>query len=415
MWSLLLILGAVLLQLYVTVEAASAFNCRSSLISDEWRQMVLDFVNKKRTRLASGGQVDKKGIALPYATDMNKLNWDCNLEQIAFEEIANGCADSKQATYAKTQAPFKSNAKCEITATTKQILNGWWNEVRNVDMNKNSQYVASSEDFAQMANAATKAFACTYNSCGSKGTMLCLYDQKAATNPAGPLYTTNADKAKICDTCAKTCVESLCPQTTTPVEIPPPCANDKLTPDGNKAAIWMHNYYRRLLATGWAKDGKGYAPPAKKMLELTYDCTGAAAGVAAKTYAAIEGCPTTDPQPMGGYSMNFRRLNDYTLSDKDALVQAITDWWSPLKNADLDTNLEFTDGSPLTSFANMAYEVTSKFACSVKNCPNIGKTLVMCQYNPPITDGEKIYEPGKVCSGCRNLGKKCSDPQGLCV
>ncbi|KIH44600.1 hypothetical protein ANCDUO_25374, partial [Ancylostoma duodenale] len=156
----------------------------------------------------------------------------------------------------------------------------------------------------------------------------------------------------------------------------------------------------RLLATGWAKDSKGYASPAKKMLELTYDCTGAAAGVAAKTYAAIEGCPTTDPQPMGGYSMNFRRLKDYTLSDKDALVQAITDWWSPLKNADLDTNLEFTDGSPLTSFANMAYEVTSKFACSVKNCPNIGKTLVMCQYNPPITDGEKIYEPGKRNHGC---------------
>ncbi|RCN35893.1 hypothetical protein ANCCAN_18227 [Ancylostoma caninum] len=283
-------------------------------------------------------------------------------------------------------------------------------------MNQNSQYVAPSQDFAQMANAATKAFACSYNSCGSKGTMLCLYDQKAATNPAGPLYAPGADKTDICNTCAQTCVESLCPQTTTPVVIPPTCANDQLTLEANKAATWIHNYYRRLLATGWAKDGKsGYAQPAKKMLELTYDCTGGPAGVAAETYAAIENCPTTDPQPTAGYSMNFKRLKNYTISDTGALEEAIKEWWSPLEKIGLGTNLEFTNGSPLTSFANMAYEETTKFACSAKNCPKIGETLVMCQYNPLITDGEMIYEPGKVCSGCRKLGKKCSDPQGLCV
>ncbi|KIH57491.1 hypothetical protein ANCDUO_12317, partial [Ancylostoma duodenale] len=214
----------------------------------------------------------------------------------------------------------------------------------------------------------------------------------AATNPAGALYTVGADKTKICDTCAKTCVESLCPQTTTPEDY-------------------------------WQRDGQRMEKACtlslrKKMLELTYDCKsagGGAASVAAKTYEAIKGCPTTDPQPTGGYSMNFKRLKNYTLSDKGALEEAIKEWWSPLEKIGLGTNLEFTDGSPLTSFANMAYEETSKFACSVKNCPNIGKTLVMCQYNPPITGGDNIYEPGKVCSGCRNLGKQCSDPQGLCV
>ncbi|EYB94279.1 hypothetical protein Y032_0173g397 [Ancylostoma ceylanicum] len=418
MWSLLLTLGAVFLQLHINVEATAAFHCRNSLISDEWREMVLHYVNDKRKRLASGGQVDSTGTALKYAKDMNRLNWDCNLEHIAFQEIAKDCANSQQAQYGKTQAEFKSNAKCEINAATKQILKNWWDEVKKVDMQGDTNYVALSENFAEMANAVTKAFACTYNTCGSKGTLLCLYDQKAATNPAGALYQGDADKANICQACAD-CVDSLCPQTTTPVEITPSCTDDKMTEDGNKAAQWLHSYYRRLLATGWAKDGKSaYAKPAKKMLELTYDCTAAGGGAqsaAAQTYAAIENCPTADPAPIAGYSMNFKRLKNFTISDTGALEEAITDWWGPLEKIGLGSNLEFSDGSPLTSFANIAFDQTTKFACSVKNCPKIGETLVMCHYNPPITDGEYIYEAGKVCSGCGKLNKKCSSPPGLCI
>ncbi|KAL6724606.1 hypothetical protein Aduo_019479 [Ancylostoma duodenale] len=49
-----------------------------------------------------------------------------------------------------------------------------------------------------------------------------------------------------------------------------------------------------------------------------------------------------------------------------------------------------------------------------QNCKNDGQTRVACQYSPAMQNGEKIYETGKVCSGCKNLGMKCLSPEGLC-
>ncbi|KAL6724601.1 hypothetical protein Aduo_019474 [Ancylostoma duodenale] len=83
MWNILLILVVVVPNTIVTVEGTTAFNCRNSLISDEWRQFVLDQVNAYRRSLARGEVLDVNNRPLPMAKNMSKLNWDCNLGEIA--------------------------------------------------------------------------------------------------------------------------------------------------------------------------------------------------------------------------------------------------------------------------------------------------------------------------------------------
>ncbi|EPB78699.1 hypothetical protein ANCCEY_02218 [Ancylostoma ceylanicum] len=141
---------------------------------------------------------------------------------------------------------------------------------------------------------------------------------------------------------------------------------------------------KKLLASGWAKDKKsesGYAPTAKKMLALTYDCDPAGNNGAKETYALIDSCPRKDPQPTNGYSLNFLRLKNYTVSEQDALKHAIKTWWGELEKTGLGSDTTFKENSGITSFANMAHDETDKVACAVKNCKQNGDTLVACQYS----------------------------------
>ncbi|KIH58294.1 hypothetical protein ANCDUO_11502 [Ancylostoma duodenale] len=312
MWGILLLLSAVFPKIFVPVKGTTAFNCRNSLLSDEWRQYVIDELNAYRRSLALGEVYDKTKNYLPMAKNMNEL----------------------------------------------------------------------------MANATITAFACTYDFCNNmpKGIMVCVSDNTTPNPVNFMLYEKASDKQEICSACKDNCTKYLCPQPHTPVTLPTTCSDDKLTQDSNNAALWMHNYYRKLLASGWAKDKKSkssYALPAKQMVALEYDCAKGTENGAKKTYELIKNCPSTTPPPTRGYSSNFLSLSNITVPEQDALE-------------------------------HMAYEKVSKVACAVKNCSASGKTLVACQYNSVINAGDKIYEPGKVCSGCKGLNKKCSNPAGLC-
>ncbi|RCN40675.1 hypothetical protein ANCCAN_13378 [Ancylostoma caninum] len=264
-------------------------------------------------------------------------------------------------------SPYQSIAvrfekkNCNITSQAKVALYAWWSLIKYVVVNypnnaNGSPSVPAAPQFIRMATGNTTAFACTYDFCDSmpKGIMACIF-------------------------------------------------NDI-----------------KLLASGWAKDPKaksGYAPPGKQMKKLEYACSNTGgANIAEATYKAIEQCPATDPTSTAGYSMNFLRIKNYKLSQQDALKQAIEKWWGELGEKGLGDDTTFHDNSGIKSFANMAYDQADKFACAVQNCQQSGETLVACQYSPVIADGNKIYETGKVCSGCKKLNpaRKCSNPAGLC-
>ncbi|EYB94269.1 hypothetical protein Y032_0173g395 [Ancylostoma ceylanicum] len=416
MWNLLLILTVVVTKI-VNVEGTTAFNCRNSLITDEWRQFVLDRVNNYRRSLAQGNVHDVTNNFLPAAKYMNELKWDCNLEEIAYKKMGGKCSfvDPFNKLY-PAQAGVVTDKCTNITSQMAILLRGWWSEVERVDMKNSTQLLENrAADFGKMALANTTGFACTYDLCKPRGRIICLFQQFFGINAF--LYEPTWDKSKACESCAD-CTNFLCPQKSfTPVTITPTCQDDKLTNDSHNAALWMHNYYRKLLASGWAKDKKsngGYAKTAKQMRALEYDCANTTNSNGAKsTYDLIKGCPRVNPTATNGYSLNFLRIDNHQISEQDALEQAIKTWWGQLETTGLGSDTKFNGNSGITNFANMAYDQADKVACAVQNCAKYGDTLVACQYNKVITDGEKIYETGKVCGGCTTIGKTCSNPRGL--
>ncbi|RCN28076.1 SCP-like protein, partial [Ancylostoma caninum] len=423
---------AVVPDVLVTVEATTRFNCRNSLISDEWRQYVLDELNDYRRSLARGEVYDATKNFLPKAKDMNELKWDCNLEEVAYKSLQSLMSTcdvplfSISRPYQTMQKRFKRK-ECNITSQAKVLLYGWWKEIKNTTVKyvNGNPSVPTGLEFIVMATATTTGFACTYEFCNNmpRGIIACIYDDKTTDVSVANriIYQATQNTQEICSSCSKNCIKSLCNVPHTPVTLPTTCSDDKLTQDSNNAALWMHNYYRKLLASGWAKDKKsksGYALTAKKMLKLEYDCAPAAGGIsngATKTYDLIKDCPKSgNPTPSNGYSMNFLRLKNHTISEQEALEQAIKKWWGVLETKGLGSENTFSDNSEIASFAKMAHDGTEKLACAVQNCKQNGETLVACQYSPAIQDGDKIYETGKVCGGCKALSKKCSDPAGLC-
>ncbi|KIH58137.1 SCP-like protein, partial [Ancylostoma duodenale] len=258
------------------------FNCRNSLISDEWREFVVNQINDYRRSLARGEVLDAKNYYYPMAKDMRELKWDCNLEDLAYNKMLGNCSEIPDPP-----------------------LNEHHHVMQNRSFGRNSI-----------------------------------------------LYTPTWTKSEICSSC-KDCANYLCPTEDPHFPLNTTCPDDNLTQDSSNAALWMHNYYRKLLASGWAKDPKstgGYAATAKQMLELEYDCASGGSNGAKETFDLIKNCSLTDPKATNGYSLNFKRIQDYTISEQDALEQ-------------------------------MAFDKAEKVACAVKTCTVQGQTLVACQYN----------------------------------
>ncbi|EYB87844.1 hypothetical protein Y032_0256g361 [Ancylostoma ceylanicum] len=50
-----------------------AFGCNDNLITDEWREMVLNFHNDKRRKVAEGKQTSKNNAIMPPGSDIHEL------------------------------------------------------------------------------------------------------------------------------------------------------------------------------------------------------------------------------------------------------------------------------------------------------------------------------------------------------
>ncbi|KIH52940.1 SCP-like protein [Ancylostoma duodenale] len=245
-------------------------------------------------------------------------------------------------------------------------------------------------------------------------------------NKFGKLYR----KGSTCSDCgADTCIDSLCePKGYTPgrkkyeiaVIIPEKCPDDGMTKKMKTTAQNMHNYYRRLLATGWARNKQTvYAPIAAKMLAVTYNCTDL--GKEAKNKSSDCRSDIGDPTP--GRAMNKLEIKNYTMPLQDALELAITTWWNQVETEGLPADLKYTadmeSAGKITNFVNMANENVDSVGCAVTQCKPTGVTRVVCEYNmAPVTD-EVVYTKAKKrhCSDCKSINKACGKDysEGLCV
>ncbi|KAL6744431.1 hypothetical protein Aduo_017366 [Ancylostoma duodenale] len=413
--SVVALLAAV--QLYSdSVSSATAFGCQNDLISDAWREMVLNLQNGFRRKLARG-TVQGKTARLPVGKNIKQLYWDCALEADA-QEKAKTCPTAAPTigTYGIAFGEIKTKAECNASVVVSDTLTTWWKEgaLKQTDQTK----VQGNDIFSQMAYFDSDSFACTYHPCSnSKVILLCVYSKDGKGN-AGNLYdSAGTDTTKICESCANTCVVGLC--NVAPAALLPTdtlCQNNAnsktlMTDDLRNQAFNMHNYYRRLLASGWAKDAKLiYAKPSQAMPALTeYDCA-----LEETIMTHLKDCAGTAATT--NKAQNFIALNDYKSPREDVIEQ----WWSPLEKIGNEDNM-YTQANQATlgTYINIAHHKATKVGCGVQTCAKIGKTLVQCAYEgvPTYPDDDPIYPVGKTCSKCGTLAAtpKCSPLGGLCT
>ncbi|EYC12055.1 hypothetical protein Y032_0048g1587 [Ancylostoma ceylanicum] len=167
-------------------------------------------------------------------------------------------------------------------------------------------------------------------------------------------------------------------------------AEDGMSNDLQAIAVDMHNYYRRLVGSGWAPDKSGYASPATKMTAVEYDCDTKVGqdsiGKLTKELAATCAPPY---QPTQGYSRNYHVEKDLTKSRTEVLKEAIRKWAEQSKLVDLDNGVLF-DGDVETyaaSFANVVSEQTTKIVCGVteNECQKQGFRVAVCQYDKYVS------------------------------
>ncbi|EYC36831.1 hypothetical protein Y032_0853g2693 [Ancylostoma ceylanicum] len=252
-------------------KATTAFGCKNSLISDEWREAVLSFHNKNRRKLAEGGLVDSKNAKMDVAKDMQKLYWDCNMEDQAWQKVKDcPTPPTTIGTYGVSEEVVSTKKNCNATTVTDTTLKTWWKELKTKydSAAATMKYVADQiPHFGVMAYSKSKAFACTYQPCTGSLHLICVYSENGA-DPNNKIYDAGAP---MCDSCAQTCTEALCPDKPDPAKdldtaICGQANLDKMSDDLRNTALDMHNYNRRLLATGWAEDKQiGYAKTAAKM------------------------------------------------------------------------------------------------------------------------------------------------------
>ncbi|KAL6732462.1 hypothetical protein Aduo_003222 [Ancylostoma duodenale] len=389
---------------------------------------MLELQNDNRRRLAKGTQRGKDGALLPTAKNMNELNWDCSLEDAAYE-LATKCTDSvtPPANYGAVSLLIATKANpCDAASTTEQAVKDVWKT--GADRQENNKRVAGNDDFSQMAYYKTNGIGCSYNWCTGKLSLVCLYNHDGAATAVKNLYA----KGGAGDTCTKcepnknqeNCVNGLCQVPlsygpTTPTICPNALSNNAVwvTDDLRTIALDMHNYYRRLLATGWAKDKQTvYAKTAAAMPELTYDCD-----LELEIMNGLIDCPGKPVATRKSLANNYKVFKPYNTPTEEALQKVIKEWWSPLENTGIPDNKyhDSMDGTELRNYVNMAFYQTRKVGCGVKVCYKQGRIEVQCGYvmDEPIYDGDNIYEVGNTCTKCAKLtpAMRCSALGGLCI
>ncbi|EPB71061.1 hypothetical protein ANCCEY_09853 [Ancylostoma ceylanicum] len=110
------------------------------MISDEWRQTVLDYHNKNRRKIAEGVQpTGANGKFMLKADDMYYLNWDCNLENNAFLSSCNGKVQIPT-YYGVNKGTINMNRKCNIKDDTMTVLKSWWSQATAADLSQTTKY-----------------------------------------------------------------------------------------------------------------------------------------------------------------------------------------------------------------------------------------------------------------------------------
>ncbi|EYB87848.1 hypothetical protein Y032_0256g364 [Ancylostoma ceylanicum] len=308
------------------------------------------------------------------AENEDHLNWDCNIENNAFLRNCNKSVEIPQDFSEISETINLNGENCNINTVTTTLLQKLWDEVKNEDLTDPKYNDATIKNFGIMANGPTTGFACTYNKCSGK--LLCLYNKAFVSRihsstyyselqtvvekgrrgfppcfcPTGPLprevqqtirapwFRPLPQKTQALYKSGNTCVNDPCAQgsscenylcklaqytpatNTYPIPLCSPQKNDGMTYEMQMSVLNLANYYRRLLGSGWAQDKNGYAPIARRLYALTYNCD--LLGHFAKQIADKCGDPPYTPYARN-WVLTHHKINDVNIDQKAALEEVM--------------------------------------------------------------------------------------------
>ncbi|EYB86897.1 hypothetical protein Y032_0272g961 [Ancylostoma ceylanicum] len=108
--------------------------------------------------------------------------WDCNIEMIAHEALTN-CTTIPESGLEVNgvgldfrEGIISEKKDFDVLTETKQLLNAWYNEVKQNDIPDPVKWNAAYHNFAIFIRDDAKGMACTYTTaCGGGTKMLCVY------------------------------------------------------------------------------------------------------------------------------------------------------------------------------------------------------------------------------------------------
>ncbi|PAV82692.1 hypothetical protein WR25_23491 [Diploscapter pachys] len=412
---------------------AATFGCSTTGITDTDRQMFYDKLNNGRRNVAKGQEPNQSGN-LPAGKNIYEMNYDCNLEQVAYD-WASQCSTSGltgiNSSYIALTSPvwsssgaFDGNAKASTQLTT------WWQTLQQNGIASDLTY---SEEAIQPW--ATWLMAKIPPSVVVSLNAMMPVSQLGSTSghlpafvlaPGDKVYETGSACTSGSDCTympSSTCNDGLChtdslsgpPETN---DICPGAAN--MNDEIRMAFVDRHNELKSSGAKGLEPDGAGgNAPKGKQSLKYRWDCAIEANAIAWGNTCSQAHSTSQFRNPSGEQWGENLYTSSGEQNPKQAAVTASNLWWSELKEYGVGQDNIRTDAVKARGvghYTQMAWETTYKIGCSVNYCS--GKTWVVCQYGPAGNYlNQLIYTKGDPCTsdaGCPS-DTTCSVSEGLCV
>ncbi|KHJ96401.1 SCP-like protein [Oesophagostomum dentatum] len=177
--------------------------CATTEVSDAIRIQFLDTHNVRRNVLATGQMTDAYGpMALPTASNMLKLRWDCALEKEAIDYI-NTCPMS---TYAKKndQESGENFFRSPMSSypaprdAVKKAITEWWKVYRMYSTpGTNAMFLSAHlnspvASYTMMGWAINQYLGCAIGICGTDYVAVCRYNRMRPNTINYPQYTVGA-------------------------------------------------------------------------------------------------------------------------------------------------------------------------------------------------------------------------------
>ncbi|KAF1746958.1 hypothetical protein GCK72_023416 [Caenorhabditis remanei] len=421
------ILAAVLVLTCLSGTLAQTFGCANTKINDQARKMFWDGHNDARRSMAKGLEPNKCGL-LSGGKNVYELRWDCELEAKA-QEWADGCPSSFQTfdpTWGQNIMTYTGSFPDPVS-TAASAVSSWWSQVRAGGLtDPDNKYTSSSIfAFSNMANGKATAIGCAYAICGgNKLSVNCIYNKigymtNAIIYEKGTACAANSDCTTYADS---TCKNGLCYQAP-PVPVVEtftmcPGVTDQ-SDQARQKFLDTHNKLRSSLAKGLEPDGiaaGAFAPMAKQMTKMKYDCT-----IEANARTWAQGCvyehSTSAQRP--GLGENLYKISINNMPKLQTAEDSSLAWWSELKDFGVGSDNILTDAvwaRGVGHYTQQAWEATTKLGCFVQNCPTF--TYSVCQYGPAGNYmNQLIYTKGSPCTADADCpgAQTCSVAEALCV